>query len=177
MKKIGRIPDGGGWRVHGRGERPGVKRGPGYDYVHVAVDDHSRAAYAEILPDERGLTCAGFLLRAAAWFAQYGVAVREVMTDNAMNYVISRDFAAAVAAIGAKHRRIRPHCPWQNGKAERFNRTLQTEWAYSRPFTSNDERSAALPVWLHTYNHHRSHTAIGGHPPISRVNNGAGSYS
>jgi transposase InsO family protein len=179
VKKIGRIPDGGGWRVHGRGERPGVKRGPGYDYVHVAVDDHSRAAYAEILPDERGATCAGFLLRAAAWFAQHGAPVREVITDNAKNYVLSRDFATALAAIGAKHRRIRPHCPWQNGKAERFNRTLQTEWAYRQPFTSNDHRTSALAPWLQHYNTGRRHHALSGRPPSSRlpVTNAMAEYS
>ena len=169
VKKIGRIPDGGGWRVHGRGERPAAKRRLGYDYVHVAVDDHSRAAYAEILPDERGATCAGFLLRAAAWFAEHGVRVREVMTDNAMNYVLSNDFHAAMDAIGAKHRRIRPHCPWQNGKAERFNRTLQTEWAYRQPFTSNTHRASALAPWLEHYNTDRRHHALGGHPPASRL--------
>jgi transposase InsO family protein len=169
VKKIGRIPDGGGWRVHGRGERPTAKRGLGYDYVHVAVDDHSRAAYAEILPDERGATCAGFVLRAAAWFAQHGAPVREVMTDNALNYVRSRDFTTALAAIGAKHRRIRPHCPWQNGKAERFNRTLQTEWTYRRPFTSNDHRTSALAPWLEHYNTARGHHALGGHPPTARL--------
>jgi transposase InsO family protein len=169
VKKIGRIPDGGGWRVHGRGERPVANRGLGYDYVHVAVDDHSRAAYAEILPDERGATCAGFLLRAAAWFAQHHAPVREVMTDNAMNYVLSHDFATALAAIGAKHRRTRPHCPWQNGKAERFNRTLQTEWAYRQPFTSNQQRADALDDWLEHYNTRRRHHALGGHPPASRL--------
>jgi transposase InsO family protein len=169
VKKIGRIPDGGGWRLHGRGERPASKRGLGYDYVHVAVDDHSRAAYAELLPDERGATCAGFLLRAAAWFADHGVSVREVMTDNAMNYVKSFDVAAALAAIGAKHRRIRPHCPWQNGKAERFNRTLQTEWAYRQPFTSNTQRAAALAPWLEHYNTDRHHHALAGQPPSSRL--------
>jgi transposase InsO family protein len=169
VKKIGRIPDGGGWRVHGRGERPASARGLGYDYVHVAVDDHSRAAYAEILPDERGVTCAGFLLRAAAWFAQRGVTVREVMTDNAMNYVKSFDVAAALAGIGVKHRKIKPHCPWQNGKAERFNRTLQIEWAYRQPFTSNDQRTAALDDWLEHYNTRRRHHALGGQPPASRL--------
>ena len=168
VKKIGRIPDGGGWRVHGRSERPAGRHGPGYDYVHVAVDDHSRAAYTEILPDERGATCAGFL-RAAAWFADHGVRVREVMTDNALNYVRCADFAAALAAIGAKHRRIRPHCPWQNGKAERFNRTLQIEWASRRPFSSNHDRTAALDDWLEHYNTSRRHHALGGHPPITRL--------
>jgi transposase InsO family protein len=172
VKKVGRIPDGGGWRVHGRAacvDHRHKKQPLGFDYVHVAVDDHSRAAYAEILPDERGGTCAGFLLRAAAWFAQHGVAVREVMTDNAMNYAISRDFSAAVTAIAAKHRRIKPHCPWQNGNAERFNRTLATEWAYRRPFISNDQRASALAPWLEHYNTGRRHHALGGQPPASRL--------
>lgn len=172
VKKIGRIPDGGGWRVHGRAatvEQRKKKQPLGFDYVHVAVDDHSRAAYAEILPDERGATCAAFLLRAAAWFARRGVGIREVITDNARNYTASRDFAAAIAAIGAKHRRIRPHCPWQNGKAERFNRTLQSEWAYRQPFTSNTQRASALAPWLKHYNTRRRHHALGGHPPISRL--------
>ena len=172
VKKIGRIPDRGGWRLHGRAataDQRNKKQPLGYDYVHVAVDDHSRAAYAEILTDERGATCAGFLLRAAAWFAEHGAPVREVMTDNAMNYVLSRDFAAALAAIGAKHRRIRPHCPWQNGKAERFNRTLQIEWAYRQPFVSNDNRASALAPWLAHYNTCRRHHALGGLPPISQL--------
>jgi transposase InsO family protein len=168
VKKIGRIPPGGGWRVHGRSARSS-KRGLGYDYVHAAVDDHSRLAYAEILPDEKGTTCAEFLLRAAAWFAGHGITVREVISDNARNYINSAAFAAAIEAIGAKHRRIRPHCPWQNGKVERFNRTLATEWAYSKPFTSNNARTRALAPWLIKYNNHRGHHALGGQPPITRV--------
>ena len=168
VKKLGRIPDGGGWRVHGR--REDVRgRGIGYDYVHVAVDDHSRAAYAEILGDERGPTCAGFLRRAAAAFAGLGIdRIERVMTDNALNYRRSRDFAAAVTDLRAQHKLIRPHCPWTNGKAERFNRTLQTEWAYRQPFTSNTARTAALPTWLAHYNTHRHHTALDG-PPTSRL--------
>jgi transposase InsO family protein len=143
VKKLGRIPAGGGWRAHGRSEK--VRgRGIGYDYVHAAVDDHSRLAYAEILPDEKGPTCAEFLLRPAAWFAGHGITVREVITDNARQYIVSRDFAAAITAINAKHRRIRPHCPWQNGKVERFNRTLGIEWAYQRPYPSNAARTRAL---------------------------------
>jgi len=169
VKKLGRIPDGGGWRAHGRGVRPVSARRIGFDYVHAAVDDHSRLAYAEILPDETGPTCAQFLLRAAAWFATHGLVVREVLTDNALNYTRSNDFAAALSAIGAKHRRIKPHCPWQNGKVERFNRTLAIEWAYQRPFTSNTARSRALAPWLRTYNTERPHHALGGHPPISRA--------
>ena len=169
MKKIGRIPDGGGWRAHGRGERPGHKRGLGYDYVHAAVDDHSRLAYAEILPDERGSTCAAFVTRAADFFANHQVSVHAVLTDNAKNYIVSADFAAAVGAIGARHRRIKPHCPWQNGKVERFNRTLQIEWAYRQVFDTNAARTAALAPWLNHYNTRRRHSALGGLPPISRL--------
>jgi transposase InsO family protein len=169
VKKLGKIPDGGGWRVLGRGVRPGTHRGLGYDYVHAAIDDHSRLGYAEILPDERGTTCAGFWLRAAAWFATHGIKIRQVMSDNAKNYVLSAAFAEAVAATGAQHITIRPHCPWQNGKVERFNRTLAVEWAYRQPFTSNAQRAAALDPWLAIYNTQRNHHALGGHPPISRV--------
>jgi transposase InsO family protein len=169
VKKIGRIPDGGGWRAHGRSED--VRgRGIGYDYVHVAVDDHSRLSYAEVLPDEKGPTCAEFLTRAAAWFAAHGVPrIERIMTDNAKNYAVSRDFAAALAAIGARHKTIRPHCPWQNGKAERFNRTLQTEWAYRRIYLTNTDRTTHLAPWLNFYNTQRRHTALGGRPPITRV--------
>ena len=168
VKKIGRIPAGGGWRAHGRSEE--VRgRGIGYDYVHAAVDDHSRLAYAEILPDEKGPTCAGFLRRAEAYFAGYGIGVHQVITDNAKNYTVSRHFRDAVEAIGAEHLTIRPHCPWQNGKVERFNRTLQVEWAYRQVFLSNDQRHAALAPWLDFYNTRRRHSALGGQPPISRL--------
>ena len=177
VKKLGRIPDGGGWRAHGRGIRPRSARGLGYDYVHAAVDDHSRLAYAEILDDEKGATCAGFLTRAAAFYAAHGISIERVITDNAKNYRISRDFAAAAAAIGATRKFIRSHCPWTNGKVERFNRTLGVEWAYSRVFASNDERAALLPAWLEHYNLNRPHLGIGGRSPISRVNNAAGQYS
>jgi transposase InsO family protein len=170
VKKIGKIPDGGGWRAHGRGTRPASTRGLGYDYIHAAVDDHSRLAYAEILPDEKGPTCAGFLTRAAAFFAGHGIdRIERVITDNAKNYRISADFHAAAAAIGAKQKFIRPHCPWTNGKVERFNRTLQTEWAYRQVFTSNAEREAELAPWLEYYNTRRRHTALGGQPPTSRL--------
>ena len=168
VKKIGRIPDGGGWRAHGRSEK--VRgRGIGYDYVHAAVDDHSRLAYAEILVDETGPTCAAFLIRAAAFFAVHGITIRQVISDNALNYIRSRDFADAMAAIDAKHLTIKPHCPWQNGKVERFNRTVQVEWAYRQVFTTNAERAAALEPWLDFYNTRRRHSAIGGLPPISRL--------
>jgi transposase InsO family protein len=176
VKKLGRIPDGGGHRVHGR--RPGTPRGRGigYDYIHSAVDDHSRLAYSEVLADEHTLTCTGFLRRAQLFYAAHGIQLERVLTDNAGGYV-SGLFGAALAASGATHKRTRPYRPQTNGKVERFNRTLLNEWAYVRVYTSNQQRTAALDDWLHLYNHHRAHTALGGHPPISRVNNAAGSYS
>jgi transposase InsO family protein len=169
VKKLGRIPDGGGWRAHGRSER--VRgRGIGFDYVHSLVDDHSRLAYSEILPDEKGPTCAAFLLRAARYFASHGITqIREVMTDNHLSYSRSNDLRDAITALGARHIFIRPHCPWQNGKVERLNRTLQVEWAYRQIFTSNAERAAALAPWLEHYNTQRRHSALGGLPPISRL--------
>jgi transposase InsO family protein len=107
----------------------------------------------------------------------HGITIERVITDNAKNYRISRDFAAAAAAIGARQKFIRPHCPWTNGKVERFNRTLGAEWAYSRPFASNADRTALLPTWLDHYNLNRPHLGIGGHSPIDRVNNAAGQYN
>jgi transposase InsO family protein len=173
VKKLGRIPDGGGWRAHGRSE---VVRGRaqkhgkiGYDYVHSAVDDHSRLAYSEIHDDERGSTCAAFLDRASAFFAAHGVAVQRVMTDNAFAYRHSNDWHAVLTAYGTRQIFIKPHCPWTNGKVERFNRTLQVEWAYRRPWTSNDQRRRALATWLKHYNQRRPHTALAGLPPITRV--------
>ena len=169
VKKIGKIPDGGGWRVHGRREE--VRgRGIGYDYVHSMVDDHSRLAYSEILPDEKGTTCAGFVLRAADAFAQAGIErIERVITDNHLSYQRSADFASALARLGATHKFIRPHCPWQNGKVERFNRTLQVEWAYRQVFLTNADRTAALAPWLEHYNTERRHTALEGLPPTSRL--------
>ena len=115
VKKIGKIPPGGGWRAHGRGTRPRAHRGLGYDYVHAAIDHHSRLAYAEVLDNEQDPTCAAFLLRATAWFADQGIPhIQPILTDNAKNYVISRDFTAAIATIGARHKTIKPHCPCQN---------------------------------------------------------------
>ena len=173
VKKLGRIPDGGGWRTRGR---PNTKTWAtktariGFDYVHAAIDDCSRLAYAEILPDEKGTTAAAFLARAAAHFAAAGIpAIERVMTDNAFAYRHSTAFRDVVTALGARQKFIRPHCPWQNGKAERFNRTLAIEWAYRQPFTSNDQRTAALPPWLEFYNTQRQHTALEGRPPTSRL--------
>lgn len=173
VKKIGKIPDGGGWRAHGRsmGSSAAKKKARiGYDYVHSMVDDHSRLAYSEILPDEKGATCGAFIQRAAAYFADHGIPVIErVITDNHFSYRKSNDVAAAMTALGAKHKFIRPHCPWQNGKVERFNRTLATEWAYRQVFTSNQARADALAPWLEQYNTQRRHTALGGLPPTSRL--------
>jgi transposase InsO family protein len=172
VKKIGRIPDGGGWRAHGRkiGRTWQQKKARiGYDYVHSVVDDHSRFAYSEILDDEQGDTCAAFFARAIEEFAAHRITITEVMTDNHWSYTRSAALAAVLADTDIKHRLIRPHCPWQNGKVERFNRTLQTEWAYRRVFTSNTQRRRALAPWLNNYNTHRRHSALGGHPPISRL--------
>lgn len=173
VKKIGRIPDGGGWRAHGRemGSNSARKKiRIGYDYVHSVVDDHSRLAYSEILDDEKAPTCAAFFARAVAFFAARGITrIDAVMTDNAWNYIHSRDLALLLAGLGARHVLIRPHCPWQNGKVERFNRTLQTEWAYRQVFTTNQAREAALAPWLEHYNTRRRHSALGGKPPISRL--------
>jgi transposase InsO family protein len=171
VKKLGRIPDGGGWRAHGRAaSRTSRRRATvvGYDYVHSLVDDHSRLAYSEIHPDEKGATCAAFLTRAAAYFAEHGIdRIERVMTDNAWAYRYS--LREVCAALGARQKFIRPHCPWQNGKAERLNRTLATEWAYRQPFTSNDQRAAALAPWIEHYNTHRRHSSLGGLPPVSRL--------
>jgi len=170
VKKLGRIPDGGGWRAHGRGSRPESARAIGYDYVHSAIDDHSRLAYSEIHPDERGQTCAAFMARAAVFFSSHGITrIERVMSDNAMNYRRSVAFQGVLADLGARHILIRPHCPWTNGKVERLNRTLLREWAYSQIFRSNAARAARLPEWLEYYNTRRRHSALGGLPPISRL--------
>jgi transposase InsO family protein len=185
VKKLGRIPDGGGHRVHGRdstqhrGRDQDRWRGrsPGYDDIHAAIDDHTRLAYAEVLADEQAATCAGFLRRAGAFFTGHNIAIQRVLTDNAMAYRRSAQVRAAVAELGAVQRCTRPYRPQTNGKVERFNRTLLAEWAYLQPYGTNTERTATLDGWLHLYNHHRAHTALGGHPPISRVNNTPNPYS
>ncbi|PRZ02544.1 integrase-like protein [Isoptericola sp. CG 20/1183] len=177
VKKLGRIPDGGGWKVHGRGQRPHRKRGLGFDYVHTAIDDHSRLAYAEIHDDEKGTTCAGFLARATAFYAAHGITIERVLSDNAKNYRQSHAFRDAAAGLGIRLKFIKPHCPWTNGKAERLNRTLATEWAYARAYDSNSERARALPIWLDHYNLERPHTGIGGLRPIDRINNVPSQYT
>jgi len=180
VKKLGRIPDGGGWRAHGREATVAHKHKKvliGYDYVHTAIDDHSRLAYAEIHDDEKGTTAAAFLARAAAFYASHGIRVERVISDNAFAYRNSRDFKQTVADLGIVQKFIRPHCPWTNGKAERLNRTLTTEWAYSRVWSTNTDRAEALPSWLTHYNLERPHLGIGGLRPIDRVNNATGQYT
>jgi transposase InsO family protein len=165
VKKLGRIG-----RIGHRvtGDRRSRMRGIGWEYVHVCVDDCSRLAYVAVLPDERGVTMAAFMRRALAWFRARGVLVQRVLSDNGAGYV-SRAFAAACRRLRLVHRRTRPYTPRTNGKAERFIRTLQHEWAYARPFHSSAQRTALLAHWLHYYNEHRRHTALGGQPPISRL--------
>jgi transposase InsO family protein len=172
VKKIGRIPDGGGWRAHGRAMGSTNQRRKtrvGFDYVHSVVDDHSRFAYSEILADEQATTTTQFFGRALARFAEHNIAVEAVMTDNAWNYIHSRALRELLDAAAIDHITIKPHCPWQNGKVERFNRTLQSEWAYRAVFLSNGDRTAALEPWLEYYNTRRRHTALAGLPPISRL--------
>ena len=188
IKKQGRIPDGGGWRVHGRGSaqarnaastrdravRAGAAGSRGYRYLHHAVDDYSRVAYSEILDDERKETAAGFWERANAFFASIGVTVTAVMTDNGACYR-SHAFADALGEI--RHKWTRPYRPQTNGKVERFNRTLATEWAYATAYNSEQARTDAYTTWLHHYNHHRPHTGINDKTPASRVHNLTGKYS
>ena len=171
VKKLGRIPDGGGHHFRGRGH--GTPRaGRGYDYVHQVVDDMSRVAYVDVFADERGPTCARFLRDAGAFFARLGVRIERMMTDNAKNYTESRAFQDALADLDIRHKRTKPYRPQTNGKSERFNRTMLDEWAYARPYETNDERLAALDPWVDHYNHHRPHTALGGLTPMEvLVNN------
>jgi transposase InsO family protein len=173
-KKLGRIPDGGGHRVVDRltGRRNRPTGGAGYAVLHSAVDDHSRLAYSEIHADERKDTAAGFWLRAEAYFAGCGIAVACVLTDNGNPYR-SREWKDALGAT-ITHKRTRPYRPQTNGKVERFHRTLLEEWAYARPYASESERVDAYAAFLHTYNHHRGHTALGGQSPADRVTNLAG---
>jgi transposase InsO family protein len=167
IKKLGRIPAGGGWRAHGRGNV--ARRRVGYAYVHSAVDAHSRVAYSEVLDDERATTAIAFTHRAVTFFAGIGVRVERILTDNGSCY---RDtFSRALTDAGIRHSHTRPRRPQTNGKVERFNRTLLDEWAYVRIYRSEHARRNTLARWLHLYNHHRAHTALGGQPPMSRVTN------
>lgn len=176
IKKQGRIPEGGGHRALGRAAGNRDRRtGVGCAFIHNAIDDHSRLAYSEILEDERKETAAAFWIRARAFFADAGITVTAVMTDNGACYR-SHAFRDALGA-GVKHRRTRPYRPQTNGKVERLNRTAEEECAYARFYPNEATRLAAFPAWLHHYNHHRPHTALGGQTPASRIHNLTGKYS
>jgi transposase InsO family protein len=184
VKKLGRIEGGAGWRVRDPRQHynrrytdaAGKRRNTvGWEYVHIAIDDFSRLAYAEVLPDERATTAVAFLRRALAHFARYGITVERVLTDNGSAYR-STVHALACRMLGIRHLRSRPYRPQTNGKAERFIRTLLSGWAYGAIYRSSRERSAALDGWLWHYNHRRRHAALGRQPPVSRTNL-LGSYS
>jgi transposase InsO family protein len=166
IKKLGRI-DGAGHRI--TGDRRGQKRGTGWEFLHVCIDDASRLAYTEILPDERKESAVAFLGRALAWYAGLGVTVERVMTDNGSAYK-SHAFCEACATAGLKHKRTRPYRPQTNGKAERFIQTSLREWAYLQAFESSAERAYAMRPWLHAYNRHRPHSALGGSAPVTWLN-------
>lgn len=167
IKKLGRI-DGVGHRIHG--DRAQRRRGIGWEYAHVAIDDFSRLAYLEILPDEKGATAAGFLRRAVAWYRTHGIDAQRILTDNGSGYR-SKKMARSCKRCKLRHLRTRPYTPQTNGKAERLIQTALREWAYARPYVSSRQRRDALPAWTHRYNFHRQHSALGRKPPISRVNN------
>jgi transposase InsO family protein len=169
IKKLGRIPDGGGHRKVGRtvGRRHSGQRGRGYAFVHHAVDDHSRLAYSEILGDERKETATAFWTRARAYFADHGITVSRVLTDNGSCY--RSTLFAQTLGPGITHKKTRPYRPQTNGKVERFNRTLNQEWAYAQTYLTDDARASTYQAWVHHYNHHRPHTGIGGKSPIERL--------
>lgn len=167
IKKLGRI-QGVGHRITGR--RQHRNRGIGWEYAHVAIDDFSRLSYMEVLANERADTVAGFLRRALAWYRRHGIVAQRLLTDNGNGYV-SRLFAEVCRQEQLRHLRTRPYTPRTNGKAERFIQTSLRSWAYGRPYASSQQRLDALPSWLHFYNHHRPHAALGRLPPASRVNN------
>lgn len=191
VKKLGNIPDGGGWqfvgRVQGEKNREATARRTrsrnhryeprlGTAFVHTVIDDHSRVAYAEIHDDERAETAIGVLRRAVSWFADRGVTVERVLSDNGSAYK-SHAWRDACTELGIRAKKTRPYRPQTNGKIERFHRTLADGWAFGRHYSSESARRNALPAWLHFYNHHRPHTAIGRTPPIARItNNLAGHY-
>jgi len=191
VKKLGNVPDGGGWRFLGREQgvvsrratrdRTGVKNAyynpkVGMAFVHTVLDDHSRVAYAEIHDDETAATAAGVLYRAVAWFGERGVAVERVLSDNGSAYR-SHLWRDACADLGITPKRTRPYRPQTNGKLERFHRTLADGWAFKKFYNSESARRAALPAWIHEYNHHRPHTAIGRSAPITRLTNLPDQYS
>jgi transposase InsO family protein len=189
VKKLGNVPDGGGWRYVGRrqgrrnkaatpGHRVNVYRNPivGTAFVHTVIDDHSRVAYAEIHDDETAATATLVLRHAVAWFAVRGVTVERVLSDNGSAYR-SHLWRDTCAELGITPKKTRPYRPQTNGKIERFHRTLADGWAFKRFYNSESARRAALPAWIHEYNHHRPHSAVGKAAPITRLNNLAGHHS
>ena len=191
VKKLGRVPDGGGWRYVGRQQgrkhraatsaRTGAPKSKyrqplvGTCYLHTVIDDHSRVAYVEAHDDETSQTAAAVLRNAVAWFADRGVTVQRVLSDNGGAYR-SHLWAETCAELGVSARRTRPYRPQTNGKIERFHRTLADAWAFKKFYNSESARLAALPAWIHLYNHHRPHTAIGRAAPITRLDNLAGHH-
>lgn len=182
IKRQARIPDGGGWRVHPLAEGISNNRKHTYrhgrlgsDHLHIAVDDTSRIAYVEVHDDETAVTAQGFTERAVAFYESLGVEVKAIMTDNGPCY--RRGYRGFLADRGIAHVPIRPYRPQTNGKVERFNRTLSWEWAYAAPFSSNAERLATLPAWVHAYNYHRPHMALGGRSPMDTLNNVSGKHT
>jgi transposase InsO family protein len=165
-KKLGRfyMP---GHRVTGNRAVAGIRGNNGWEFLHIAVDDRTRLAYAELLPDEKGLTCAGFLRRAAAFYSRHGICIERVMSDNGVGY--KSDFTNAVTALGAQHKRTRPYTPRTNGKAERFIQTLLRLWAYVRPYNSSDERAAVLQPWMRWYNFQRPHGSLNNFSPVEML--------
>jgi transposase InsO family protein len=189
VKKLGNVPDGGGWRYVGRAQgkknrasTPGKprtrRRNPimGTAFVHTVIDDHSRVAYAEIHDDETAATAVAVLRNAVTWFGDRGVTVTRVLSDNGSAYK-SHLWTDTCAELRITVKKTRPYRPQTNGKIERFHRTLAEGWAFKKLYTSETARRAALPAWVHEYNHHRPHTAIGGSPPITRLDNLAGHHS
>ncbi len=171
VKKLGRIPAGGGWRTLGRsdGRKNKKKSVPtGYAFLHSTIDDHSRIVYSEILGDEKGATAAGFWTRANTYYESLGITVKRVLSDNGACYR-SNMFTSALGPV--THKFTRPYRPQTNGKIERFHRTLAFEWAYAHHYSSDTARAATYQAWIHSYNHHRPHTGIGGKSPIDRVHN------
>lgn len=189
VKKLGNIPDGGGWRFVGRAQgsknrrtTEGLTRSRSYDpnlghaFIHTVIDDHSRVAYAEIHDNEKTDTAVEVLRRAVSWFGTRGVSVERVLSDNGACYR-SHTWRNTCAELQIQPKRTRPYRPQTNGKIERFHRTMASEWAFARHYTNERTRRSALPAWLHTYNHHRQHSAIGKVPPITRLTNLSGQYT
>lgn len=180
VKKVGRIPDGGGWRAHGRGSaqalaadraksKPGNRQRPGYSYLHSAIDGFSRLAYTEALPNETAATAISFWARARAWFTAHGIdQITRVVTDNGACYRAG-DFNRTILAHASRHQRTRPYTPRHNGKIERYNRILTEDWLYARTWTSEAQRAESIATWNIHYNYHRPHTACGNQPPASRL--------